>query len=95
MTAVIPFMILLEAVALSPTFLRDPKRKSVCYKLTMAGVIPGALPAGCWPSTVHPGFSTRWDLSQPLLALVPVHPGLRAWSFSSLGQCAKAQQYSE
>lgn len=39
MTAVIPFIILLKAVALSPTFLRGPKRKSVCYKLTTQAII--------------------------------------------------------
>ena len=60
LTQVHPFIILLKAVDLSPAFSRGPKRKSVYYKLTMAGHHPRS-PAS-WTLALH---SPSGTLSPP------------------------------
>lgn len=81
-----PFIILLKAVALSLAFQRGLKRKSVCYKLTMAGHRPRspaswtlALPSPSQilsllgPVTVPgPARCSSWAHSPRLLIFLPV-----------------------
>lgn len=71
-----PFIILLEVVAWSPTFSRGPKRKCMCYKLTMAGHHPWS-PAS-WTLALH---SPR-TLSPPGSVPAPGPTACSSWAWS-------------